>query len=143
MLCPAEASISISCVQPALLMFVYFKGLVPYFPVFQSSSPLNLVPRVSLEQNTPLFPSHSPVSASADSVSNALRHFEFKFGLSAWSVVFSSCTPQRQSSFATHPPPLVEVDRAPTCSYPRCMPSASSVADSSHNLILCDEVMSM
>ena len=88
-------------------------------------------------------PSHSPVSARADSVSNALRHFEFKFGLSAWSVVFSSCTPQRQSSLATHPPPLVEVDQAPTCSYPRCMPTASSVVDSSHNLILCDEVMSM
>ena len=90
-----------------------------------------------------VIPSHSPVSARADSVSNSLRHFEFKFGLSAWSVVFSSCTPQRQSSFATHPPPLVEVDQAPTCSYPRCMPTASSVADSSHNLILCDEVMSM
>ena len=84
-----------------------------------------------------------PVSARADSVSDALRHFEFKFGLSAWSVVFSSCTLQRQSSFATHPPPLVEVDQAPTCSYPGCMPTASSVADSSLNLILCDEVVSM
>ena len=41
MLCPAEASISISCVQPAMLMFEYFKGLVPYLPVFQSNSPLS------------------------------------------------------------------------------------------------------
>lgn len=41
MLCPAEASISISCAQPALLMFVYFKGLVPYLQVFQSNSPLS------------------------------------------------------------------------------------------------------
>ena len=50
----------------------------------------------------------------------------------------------RQSSFVTHPPPLVKVDQAPVgCLYPRCMRVASSVADSSHNLVLCDEVMSM
>ena len=41
MLCPAETSIFISCVQPALLMFEYFKGLVPYLPVFQNNSPFS------------------------------------------------------------------------------------------------------
>ena len=43
----------------------------------------------------------------------------------------------------THPPPLMAVDQSPSCSYPRCEPIASSVADSFLNLTLCDGVMSM
>ena len=66
-----------------------------------------------------------------------------KFVGSAWSVVFSSCSPSKHFSFATHPPALEAVDQSPICSNPCCVPIASSVPDSSHNLILCDEVMSV
>ena len=45
------------------------------------------------------------------------------------------------SLFATHPPPLVAVDKSDVHS--RCSLLLSAVADASHNLTLCDQVMSM
>ena len=86
-------------------------------------------------------PSHFLVSARADSVSNALRHFEFKFGLSAWSVVFSSCTPQRQSSFAItfrlvnhHQPAISMEDQLNALPDPPAPAGAQKLAEPAQNL---------
>ena len=65
----------------------------------------------------------------------------FSFGRSAWSVVFSSCTPQRQSSFATHPPPLGWPSSYLLISSLHAYCVTSRVLF--HNLFLGDEVMSI
>ena len=59
--------------------------------------------------------------------------------LKTWS--FHPVLHKSQPSFAPHLPPLVAVEQL--CTYPRCMPIASSVADTYCNLISCDDVMSM
>ena len=46
-----------------------------------------------------------------------------------------------RSTFPTQNPLLVAVDKS--ILFPRCMPISSAVADFSHNLTLCEGVMSM
>ena len=88
-----------------------------------------------------VIPSHFPVSARADCVSNALRHF--KFGLSAGRVVFSSVIHKDSRLLRPTSLPWWRLTKPlhTLILVAFLLPHQSRTLP--HNLILCDEVMSI